>query len=121
MCMQVVAGLEPEATNAFLQLLGLATSISDGASAVQVCWGGPSAFLRQSGFAWRRHQVYCVGPSGPPACRDGALQPTDSCDLPTHQRQLPAMVPGLSRCILQGLLILTLSALCATLGCSLPL
>eukprot|EP00891_Asterochloris_glomerata_P008647 jgi/Astpho2/8647/Aster-05121 len=32
---KVVAGLEPEATNAFLQLLGQATSISDGASAVQ--------------------------------------------------------------------------------------
>ena len=56
--MQVVAGLEPEATNAFLQLLGQATSISDGASAVQVGWRGggggggglASAFMRQ---VWR--------------------------------------------------------------------
>ena len=73
LCMQVVAGLEPEATNAFLQLLGQATKIDDGASAVQVCWTWPCTSIRQGEFAWHCHQGDCVGPSGPPACGDGLL------------------------------------------------
>ena len=34
--MQIVAGLEPENTNVFLQMLGNACRVNDGADAVQV-------------------------------------------------------------------------------------
>ncbi len=122
LCMQVVAGLEPEATNAFLQLLGQATSISDGASAVQVCWAGPSALSRQGeslcaavtsilgGLHWASSLL--LRTSGPLAavmclCIRGSYQQQQWC-----QRR-----PGAS---CQGLLMLACTASFSTHGCSLP-